>query len=436
MKRYQRNLTWHEEFLCACALWREDEAQAALSRLLEKSPTAQDWLEAVRHSVRQGIAPLVAQRLRAFMAERADAPLIVPPDVMACLERMLAANARRNQVMLHQYARLLRAFHASGIPCLTLKGVALALSVYPDPSLRNFADIDLLVPSAHYERAGEIAVAARFQTVFAEQDTALVHQIHRIFCEEDILTATLPLEFDADLSRDSIERSRHWIVLEIHRGLFRDAAGFARTVDEAPLWERVLTMCLPDGLDCSLPSAEVMLVHLTTHAATHGFSRLQYPVDIAGVIEHYAPTLDWELVVSLAKRYEVEANVVRGLELAQRVSGACVPESVLQRLTASAALRARPQPIPLGTLFAPTNIDSRDIMLSSLMLSATPRQFLRGLKNMLFPPPLMMRRFYGVRHPAMIALLYVYRPFHMAGRLAQLLFRRLCAKRSLIAKAR
>jgi len=272
--------------------------------------------------------------------------------------------------------------------------------------------------------------------VFAEQDATLVHQIHRMFCEEDLLTATLPLEFDADLSRDSIEQSRHWIVLEIHRGLFRDAAGFARTVDEAPLWERVHTVCLPDGLDCSLPSAEVMLVHLTTHAATHGFSRLQYPVDIAGVIDRFAATLDWEQVVSLAKRYEVGSNVVRGLELAQRVSGACVPESVLQRLTASAALRVRPQPIPLATLFAPTNIDSRDIMLSSLMLSATPGQFLRGLKNMLFPPPLMMRRFYGVRHPLLIALLYICRPVQMIGHLAGLLFRRLRAKRKVVGKAR
>ena len=462
MQGYQCNLTWHEQVLCACALWDEEEAQAALSRLMDgrnpegcarsaakpaspangsrnfsaETPTAQDWRDAARYSVQQGISPLVTRRLRAFMAHRAGTPPIVPPEVIACLERMLAANAHRNQIMLHHCARLLYAFHAEGIPCMALKGAALALAVYPDPALRNFADIDLLVPQKDYRRAGQIAVDVGFQSAFAEQDAALLHQVYHLFCEEDILTATLPLEFDTKLPADRIAQSRHRIVLEIHQGLFRDAAGFARDVDEAPLWERPQTASFPDGSVCALPSAEVMLVHLTTHAATHGFSRLQFPADIAGVIDRYAATLDWEQVTMLARHYEVVSNVARGLELAQRVSGACVPESVLQRLTASVPLRSWPQNVPLATLFAPANSDTRDVMLNSLMLSATPEQFLRGLKNMLFPPPLLMRRFYGARHPALIALLYAYRPLQLSGHLAGLLFRRLRPKENFFGKAR
>ena len=49
--------------------------------------------------------------------------------------------------------RLAEAFDAEGIEFAALKGASVAHTVYPDPSLRSFGDLDVLVRSADYERA-------------------------------------------------------------------------------------------------------------------------------------------------------------------------------------------------------------------------------------------------------------------------------------------
>lgn len=48
----------------------------------------------------------------------------------------------------------------AGIPSRVLKGVALAHTVYDDPSERVFGDVDLLVPGDHLTRASEVLAAA------------------------------------------------------------------------------------------------------------------------------------------------------------------------------------------------------------------------------------------------------------------------------------
>lgn len=47
---------------------------------------------------------------------------------------------------------------AAGIPCRVLKGSAVAHLDYPDPALRSFGDLDLLVPPEHFDHAVELFV--------------------------------------------------------------------------------------------------------------------------------------------------------------------------------------------------------------------------------------------------------------------------------------
>ena len=50
--------------------------------------------------------------------------------------------------------RALEVLAAAGIPSRVLKGVALAHTAYPQPELRVFGDVDLLVPSARRRPGG------------------------------------------------------------------------------------------------------------------------------------------------------------------------------------------------------------------------------------------------------------------------------------------
>jgi hypothetical protein len=59
-------------------------------------------------------------------------------------------------------------FDAHGIPYRVLKGSAVAHLDYADPALRSFGDIDLLVPSSHFEEAAAALTAAGHQRRYPE----------------------------------------------------------------------------------------------------------------------------------------------------------------------------------------------------------------------------------------------------------------------------
>lgn len=54
-------------------------------------------------------------------------------------------------ILEHTLLEFVRSLEERGIPSRVLKGAALAQSVYPDPSLRLYVDIDVLVPSSRFD---------------------------------------------------------------------------------------------------------------------------------------------------------------------------------------------------------------------------------------------------------------------------------------------
>jgi hypothetical protein len=71
-------------------------------------------------------------------------------------EQLLSAHRRAMTWCLSVERKLVvlsEAFQDAGIPHAVLKGPSIAHSAYPEPCLRSFADLDLLVPTCEYERA-------------------------------------------------------------------------------------------------------------------------------------------------------------------------------------------------------------------------------------------------------------------------------------------
>jgi hypothetical protein len=415
-KHAPASLPPHEAILWACALDAEEtEIRTALEALLTQGEI--DWHACTRMSMRQGVAYLAAYHLHPFTLAGT-----IPTEVAACFARMLHANRRRNIVLFRECARLLRGLHAAGIPCLVLKGVGLALTVYEDQALRNFADIDLLVPARELDHAGRIVQELDFAPGHDEPDRCVLHRTYVGSCEEDILTETLPLEYEAATMRTRAEPFRHCVVVEIHQGLFRDAAGMMRHLAETPLWRSPRQACLPDGTPMWLPSPEVTLVHLAAHAADHGFARLIYFHDIAVTIRHGGAGIDWALTLDLAVRYGVEGYLYRCLEFVCRECGVQVPEQVLTALVGRGKRRVRP--LQRADIFGAEREFSTGIVLQRLWLEPDWRRFCAALRNILFPPPVIMRRLYGVNHALPVALLYVARPLLLTGHLARMLLHR------------
>jgi Uncharacterised nucleotidyltransferase len=172
-------------------------------------------------------------------------------------QRRHAAALVRWTFVLDHLTETLAALRAASVPCLVLKGAALALMRYPSPVFRPMDDVDVLVSPEDYTRAREALARGGFGYVsHADHETTY-------------------------RSRDGRG------TVELHRALASSGALFAFPF--GALWERRQPMG-PEVDGATLGEAD-MLVHLSIHAAfQHGFAlRLNQYLDFAQLVEPGVP---------------------------------------------------------------------------------------------------------------------------------------------------
>src|SRR5215207_3754046 len=117
---------------------------AETRELLARPP---DWERVVRLAGRHKVLPHVYRALREGFRDSA------PAEALQRLEDEAGANARRNLMLTGRLLKLLTLLAAAGVEAVPFKGPLLALSAYGDSSMRQFADLDLLVRPADVPRA-------------------------------------------------------------------------------------------------------------------------------------------------------------------------------------------------------------------------------------------------------------------------------------------
>jgi hypothetical protein len=417
MRLSRSELLPHERLLCACAAtWTDSTTRRRLDAALSQPNL--NWPAFVRQSVRHGLAPCAALHLRGFAGDSR-----LPAPISACFERMYRGNAHRNQVLFRETARLLRAFDAAGIRSRALKGVGLALTIYPDPALRNFADLDILVEAAQFAAAGAVARSCGFVQEPTPEDGHCAVYIG--YCAEDILTDTLAPEFDPTVTPEILARHRHQIVLELHNGRFRDASGSVLETDSTPFWDCPQTAVLPDGTVMQVPAKEVTLTYLALHAASHLYRRLVFPLDMALILRRYGAELDWNQVCDLADRIPARAEVYRMLGYLQREFAAEIPVEVWPRLKPSEHTARIEPPLTTTAMFDAMHLDASEQSWQLLRRSAGPRAFLASACRIIFPSRQIMQRIYKAKSPLLITLLYLTRPFRIGRLFLQVMYRRI-----------
>jgi hypothetical protein len=291
----------------------------------------------------------------------------------------------------HQLARLLDAAASAGISPVVLKGAAVAPTVYPDPSLRVMADLDLLVPE------GETPALLG----------ALVHigYIRQEFFYTDDFNADRGYHQILEVPGDPTSR------VELHWGLAsrleRRNALSARALLRRTTWADVVT--LPNSIRrrARILAPAAQLVHLATHAATegHAFGRLNWLADIAALVgSPLAPP--WASVIGFARLARASAAVFIALALARSLLDAAVPARVLHQL--------RPGWLPLTvlertlhptTLLAPTTLEQRGIV--KYLVVDSPALTARLLCERFVPPSSILRTYYPPAAHSPLALIYL-----------------------------
>ncbi len=296
-------LSQEAQLLLLCARSHvNEEAVAQIQALLQGDLNWWSWITMAH---RQGILPFVSDTLRQHGSSQ------VPDSVQEQLCQQAQGVAMRNLLLTHELTSILKIFEAAQVLALPFKGPTLASLAYGNVALRQFIDLDILVPRSQIRLAKQLLMEMGYQTKlsFTEQQ------------EEDYLQTQLGYDFFEPYRRISVEL--HWNLLQ--RWL-----SYPARLEE--IWDRPQPVELM-GTAVHTLAIHHLLPYLCAHATKHGWTELKWICDVAELIRHH-PELDWDRSLGQAESLRSLRMMLLGLGLAQHLLGAYLPPEVEARVQA------------------------------------------------------------------------------------------------------
>lgn len=223
--------------------------------------------------------------------------------------------AQRDQVleahrltMVHSIAleqrlvRFAKIAESADLPFVVLKGPALAHCTYPDPSLRGFSDIDILVRAEDWQKAQEILHDGGFQRRLPEPRGG----------------------FDVRFGKAAEHRDGSGFEFDVHRTLV--LGPFGLWIEPEMLFERTASLKL-GGASLRRLDDTMLLLHACVHAWLGWRPPLLMPLrDVAQIVSSGA--VDWEELEAIAARWRLRAVVGSAFEAAYSTLGLEAPEEI------------------------------------------------------------------------------------------------------------
>jgi hypothetical protein len=260
-----------------------------------------DWTYIEQTALQHGVMPLLYRGLRGLPAGA------VPNHVVHRLEYLFGVNAARNAVLFQELLELLKLFEASGIRAVPLKGPVLAALLYGDVALRQFGDLDILVPEEQVGHAKELLSrrGCRF----------------RLSAEDSVLA-------EYETPNASVRVDLHWTLAP---------KTFRIPLDLDELWTRVARQPV-GGATVLQPAPGDQLRILSAHGTKHCWSKLVWISDMSAFIERHRTSLDWPGVMAQSGRAGGARVILIGARLASDVLGSIVPDELLRRTKGDTAV--------------------------------------------------------------------------------------------------
>lgn len=273
---------------------------------LEAAARSLDWERVLRRAEAERFAPILYAACRR---------LPLRTDVLERLRRAWVASHRQHLLGLEQLRELLSAFEPESVPAIPLKGPALGEALYPDPGLRPFTDLDLLVPATDLARTLELLSALGYRHL--EGGRPLAYEVAyagaACFVRRDKSPEDLPLDV-------------HWRLLDHLSG------SRAAEADLQEVWTRAIKV---EGWGWPMLALcpEDLLLYLALHLAFHhALSGIVWELDLALLLRRHGGALDWEAVVERARRWRLAGALCFALRRVQERFGVGPPPTLLARL--------------------------------------------------------------------------------------------------------
>lgn len=306
------------ELLLLCARMTVDsQCRARIRSLAQQGP---DWDYLVRTAHQHRVLPLLCRNLEHVAHDT------IPDATMRRLRSGFHATARRNLCLTRELLRLIDLLRDHDIPCIPYKGPALAARIYGDLSLRQFADLDIIVPADDVTSVTRLLFSHGYGSG-TKKNT-----------EKDLALRNHDFDFD----------------LEVHWGVTTEADPIQ--VPTQLIWRDLCALSIA-GRSVLSPSSEDLLLLQCIHGAKHGWDRLAWLCDVAEIIRSQ-PHLNWNRAIEEATVLGGRRILLLGVTLARELLGAEPPPEIARTMRDEAALRTlcdqvkawlfSGRPIPLG----------------------------------------------------------------------------------------
>lgn len=223
-------------------------------------------------------------------------------------------STRLNLLLTGELLKVLEALATESIEAVTFKGPTLALLAYGTPGLRQFTDVDILIKLRDFARVHSLLASFGFRpehTLTAGQHAAL-------------------MRFD---SARNFEQT-NGAVIDVHWRLFERR--WALRFDSEQVWDRLRPMTVAGKAVLTLSTEDLLLV-LCVHGFTHGWDRLGWICDVAGLITRQE--IDWQAVTQRAVKWGVRRILLLGLLLAHEITRVELSPDVLKMVRQEDVLR-------------------------------------------------------------------------------------------------
>lgn len=333
------------------------------------------WEAIVGDAARNGLTPLLHRRL-----QTSDSDLRVPPSALERIKAGVFALAARNLALARELVGILRAFEASGVAVMPLRGVALAERLYGEITARPMGDLDLLVRKEDLPRVGDTLRGLGFQELEHRRGFAQTFSYTLVFLKE-----------------------RHgWIIVEPHWTIAYPPR--IERFDMKGVWQRAGRGRVA-GVETWLLGREDLLLHLCLHLAhPDGTAPLLWFYEVDRLLRQEGNAFDWPLFCAIAG--EAKAGVLLSLVLGTVKAGfdTPIPSWVLAQLSREPSVEGRLLRMMAGT----SDVNGKEEMALFLTLPGVRARLSYAL-GLLFPSPRFMRLQSGARGPARLGAAYVRR---------------------------
>jgi hypothetical protein len=290
-----------KRLLLCCARTKLPPGFADEVRELAALPLDWDYLldEAARNSLR----PLLSRHLFACAADS------VPPQQRKRLGDSVRTNTGRCLILTAELIQVMNRFREAGVSAVPYKGPVVAVQAHEDITLREFEDLDIIVPQRDMPRVNEVVTGLGYRPkspwIFSSGGGS----------------AFVPGEYQySDPSRR--------MVLEIHTE--RTLRHFPVPPNLDDLSRRLVPVSL-SGHDIRTFAPEDALVMLCIHGSKDFWERISWIADIAELIRA-SPEMDWNAVYARADSWKARRMLHLGLALASEMLDARLPDEIRARV--------------------------------------------------------------------------------------------------------